>query len=162
MPSPVPVWSCLPASCSRSSLEARRLPAQLSQGGHGRQRGGKRSLRTVRVHSRRIRQPALSLQRQPHCSSCRDERGETKEGCGETDGRDEKKEAAALIPPPAQPQCACPSGCLPTFPPLHVPSVGCMPPLPLRLPSLTCPSPPPPAPPTPPHLSDSLFHHPLP
>lgn len=53
---------------------ARRLASQLSQCGTGRKQSGKLSLRRVRVHTRRICQPALSLQRQQHCSASQEER----------------------------------------------------------------------------------------
>lgn len=103
MPSPVPVWSCLPASCSRSSLRGPQAAGTAESGRTGRQRGGERSLRTVRVHSRRIRQAALSLQRQQHCSSSRDERGETKDGCRETDGWEGKKSCCSHPSPSTAP-----------------------------------------------------------
>lgn len=68
------VVSCLPVPCSWSSLRGQQASGKAESVRTGQQRSGKRSLRTVRVHSRRIRQPALSLQRQPRCSARQEEK----------------------------------------------------------------------------------------
>lgn len=117
--------SCLPAPCSWCSIRGRQAACTAESVWTGQRRSGKRSLRTVRVHSRRIRQPALSLQRQPHCSGSRDERQlERREG-GETIEKTERRtggKASALIPPQQSPKMmltlfpARPSGYLTTFP----------------------------------------------
>lgn len=79
--------------------EAGRLPAQLSQCEQDSRQSSKRSLRTVRVHSRRIQQqPALSLQRPPHCSQDRRklERGEEANRRGrQTSRKAERQEGKA-------------------------------------------------------------------
>ena len=61
--------SSLPAPCSWSSFRGRPALCTAESVWAGRQPGAQRTLRTVRVQSRRIRQAALSLQRKPHCSS---------------------------------------------------------------------------------------------
>lgn len=59
---------CLPAFSPRSELAQRPAkPDGAAESGRTVQQA--LALRTVRVHSRRIRQPALSLQRRPRCSS---------------------------------------------------------------------------------------------
>lgn len=73
-------------TCSRSqrSHRGRQAAGSAESVWSGQQRSGK--LRTVRVHSRRIQQPALSLQRQTHCSASQAERQLEKRDGRHTDG----------------------------------------------------------------------------
>lgn len=74
-------------TCSRSqrSHRGRQAAGSAESVWSGQQRSGK--LRTVRVHSRRIQQPALSLQRQTHCSASQAERQLEKRDGRHTDGQ---------------------------------------------------------------------------
>lgn len=153
-------------TCSRSSLRGQQAAGTAESVRTGQQPSGERSLRTVRVHSRRIRQPALSLQRQPHCSTNQDERQLERRGgdkqrdkqeCREANGREDKLLLSFLLSRVPMKLTLLPAylSCyLTTFPP--IPSVGYMPfsPLP-HLPSNPSDSlsPEPPTPPPPIHSS---------
>lgn len=99
-------------TCSRSSLRGQRAAGTAESVRTGQQPSGERSLRTVRVHSRRIRQPAFSLQRQPHCSTNQDERQLERRGGDKQRGKRMRGQAAALIPPQQSPNEADSSPCL--------------------------------------------------